>query len=69
MNFRLMGNTEHGGMSLHNNFGYAMCPYKKAPMPCGTWCALFHLNENRKSVMQACAGKTIYFGEKDETTT
>ena len=70
MNFKLLKNTHIGGMSLHNDYGYAMCPYKKNAT-CGTWCALFHLNEERSSVLQACAQETIFLNKEviDEEAT
>ena len=58
MKFILKKNTHRGGMNLHTVHGYAFCPFTKDKAPCGTWCALFRVNEDRKSIHQLC-GKSI----------
>lgn len=57
MYFTLKRNTHTGGMSLHTEFGYAYCPFCEGDEdPCGTWCALFHLDKKRKCLHQTCSG-------------
>ena len=66
MEFRLKLNTALEEYSLHTQYGYAECPHYHAKMrPCGTWCALFRIAENGKSVSQGCGNSiaTIFLKE------
>jgi hypothetical protein len=65
MNFILKRNTALGGYSLHTTYDYAYCP-RNINRPCGTWCALFRLDEHRSSIVQNCADTTIYLDIEKE---
>ena len=66
--YKLKPNTATGGFSLHTEFGYAYCPFQQEEVPCGTWCALFRKNEDRKSITLTCSSSvaTIFIEEDKE---
>lgn len=66
MNFALKKNTETGDMALHTKNNYAYCPFARdIKRACGTWCALFRWNKDRRSIMQGCSNApAIYLGKE-----
>ena len=72
MKFQVKKNTATKGVSLHTEYDYAMCPFRKDAgfVACGSWCALFHYSKSRGAVTQGCSTNQTIFVEEtiDEKT-